>query len=245
MATLRAIVAKQLKKLDVTQKELAEKAGLNATYINEILSGKKLRIQRRFVPTLAHALQVEPDDLYKHSAGRKKGRTASSTASASPRTVIQANSPETQAIAFNKMPALQSNEDFDPNRHVPLFIEQIFRNIRHGHQDPPKFRPFVWPEFLGPSEGCYAMTAKAALDDTLSPLWVLLVAPNRSIKLGDAFVGEFSFVFGASYLHLYKMQDATELSFMVTDIDGGNPKSFPRKALLRCHKVVGFLEQPE
>ena len=61
MKTLKKIVAEQLKKLGVTQKEIAEKAGLNSAYLSEILSGKKLSVQRRFVPALAYALELEPD----------------------------------------------------------------------------------------------------------------------------------------------------------------------------------------
>lgn len=123
MATLRTIVAGQLKKLGVTQKELAEKAGLNPPYINEILSGKKLRVQRRFVPALAHALEIEPDVLYEKSAGGKKRTKASSTPAATRRTIIEANSPQTEALFSNEMRAFQLDPDFHPDKHVPLFIE--------------------------------------------------------------------------------------------------------------------------
>jgi len=246
MATLRSIVLGQLKKLGITQKELAERAGLNPPYINEILSRKKLRVQRRFVPALAHALEIGPDVLYEKSADGKKRTTVSSPPTATRRTIIRTNSPETEALFSNEMPAFQSDPDFDANKHVPLFIEPIIRRSYTTFRGSvAKFRPFVWPEFLGPSKGCYAITAEAARDKTLSAHWVFLVAPGRSIKLGDAFVGEFRFVMDATTLQVHKMQDATELSFILTDIDGGHPRSVPRAAVNRFHKVVGLFEQPD
>jgi hypothetical protein len=128
---------------------------------------------------------------------------------------------------------------------VPLFIETIYRDFRRKDGGALKFRPFVWPMFLGPSKGCYAITAAAARDNTLSANWVFLVAPGRSIKLGDVFVGEFSFVLGATSLQVHKMLDASELSFILTDIDGGHPRSVPRGVIKRFHKVVGLFEQQE
>jgi transcriptional regulator with XRE-family HTH domain len=247
MATLKTIVAGQLKKLDITQKELAERAGLNPPYINEILSGKKLRVQQRFVPALAHALEIEPGVLFEKSAGVKKKKTASSTPAAARRTIIRANSPETLALFSNEMRAFQLDPDFDPNRHVPLFIERFPSDyrVRLKDGDVAKFRPFVWPEFLGPSIGCYAMRAGAVGENSLPALWVYLVAPCRSIKLGDVFVGEFRYGLGSASLEVHKMQDATELSFILTDINSEHARSFPRGAIRRFHKVVGLLEQPE
>jgi transcriptional regulator with XRE-family HTH domain len=247
MATLRTIVAGQLKKLGVTQKELAERAGLNPTYINEILSGKKLRVQPRFVPALAHALEIDPDVLYEKSAGGKKRTKASSTPAATRRTIIEANSPQTEALFSNEMRAFQLDPDFDPDKHVPLFIEAFRSDYRPYLKvgEVAKFRPFVWPEFLGPSKGCYAMAASAVFQNTLSADWVYLVAPGRSIKLGDVFIGEFRYQLGSASLEVHKMQDATELSFILTDIDGGHPRSVPRAVVKRLHKVVGFLQQPD
>ena len=247
MATLRSIVLGQLKKLGITQKELAERAGLNPPYINEILSRKKLRVQRRFVPALAHALEIEPDVLYEKSADGKKRTTASSTPTATRRTIIRTNSPETEALFSNEMPAFQLDPDFHPDKHVPLFIERFPSDyrVRLKDGDVEKFRPFVWPEFLGPSKGCYAIRAGAVGENTLSAHWVYLVAPGRSIKLGDVFVGEFRYELGSASLEVHKMQDATERSFILSDIDGGHPRSVPRAIIKRFHKVVGFFEQPE
>jgi transcriptional regulator with XRE-family HTH domain len=243
MATLKTIVGRRLKKLGVTQKELAEKAGLNPPYINEILSGKKHRVQGRFVPALAHALGIKPDVLYEYSAGGKKKTTAAATR----RTIIRANSPETEALFSNEMRAFQLDPDFHPDKHVPLFIERFPSDyrVRLKDGDVEKFRPFVWPEFLGPSKGCYAIRAGAVGENTLSALWVYLVAPGRSIKLGDVFVGEFRYEMGSASLEVHKMQDATERSYVLTDIDGGHPRSVPRAVIKRFHKVVGFFEQPD
>jgi transcriptional regulator with XRE-family HTH domain len=248
MATLRAIVAEQLKKLGITQKELAEKAGLSPTYINELVTSKKLSIQRRFVEKLAHALEIEPDVLYEKTGRAKKKPIASPTPASTRRTIIRANSPETEALfSSNEMRAFQLDPNFDPNRHVPLFIEPIYRDFRRPPKDGGvgKFRPFVWPEFLGPSKGCYAITAGAVRDNTLFADSVFLIAPGRSIKSGDIFVGEFSFVLGATTLQVRKLLDATEREFILTGINGGQEYAVPRGAIKRFHRVVGLFEQPD
>lgn len=248
MAPLKTIVAEQLKKLGASQKDIAEKAGLNSAYLSEILSGKKLSVQRRFIEKLALALQIEPDDLYAKAGRAKKKPIASPTSASTRRTIIRANSPETEALFSNELRAFQLDPDFDPIKHVPLFIESFpddFRVRIKEAGEVARFRPFVWPEFLGPSKGCYAITADAVGAEALFASSIFLVAPGRSIKSGSVFVGQFTYSPGSASLRAYRILDATKREFVLTGINGGSKRSVPRQVIKRFHKVVGLFEQPE
>jgi transcriptional regulator with XRE-family HTH domain len=247
MKPLRTIVAERLNDLRITQKELSDRAGLSPTYINELVKGKKDRIQRRFVEKLALALEIEPDVLYDKTGRAKKKPIASTTPAASRSTIIRAHSPETAALFSNEMPMFQSDPAYEPDRHVPLFIEAVvFRpDIAGPWKIVAKFRPFVWPEFLGPSKGCYAMTSRALHDNTLFADSVFLVAPGHGIKSGDVFVGQFQFIMQASNLQVRRLLGATDEEFVLSGINGGDKFAVPRRAIMRFHKVVGLFEQPD
>ena len=247
MATLKAIVGGQLKKLGVTQKELAERAGLNPTYINELVTGKKLSIQRRFVESLAHALEIEPDVLSEKAGRTKKHPIESPTPRSTRRTIIRANSPETEALFSVELRAFQLDPNFDPDKHVPLFVEPFPSDYRMRLKmgRVPKFRPLVWPEFLGPLQGCYAIEAGAVGANTLFVDSVFLVAPGRGIKSGDVFVGEFRYTLGSAHLQVHRLLDATEREFILADIGDGREKRVPRGVIKRFHKIVGLFEQPD
>jgi transcriptional regulator with XRE-family HTH domain len=248
MATLKAIVGGQLKKLGVTQKELAERAGLNPTYINELMTGKKLNIQRRFVESLAHALEIEPDVLYEKAGRTKKQPIESPTPRSTRRTIIRANSPETEALFPVELRAFQLDPNFDADKHVPLFVEPFPSDYRARIKmagEVAKFQPFVWPEFLGPAKGCYAIEAAAIGANTLFADSVFLVAPGRGIKSGDIFVGEFCYMLGSAHLQVHRLLDATEREFILADIGDGREKRVPRSVITRFHKVVGLFERPD
>ena len=247
MATLKAIVGGQLRKLGVTQKELAERAGLNPTYINELMTGKKLNIQRRFVESLAHALEIEPDVLYEKAGRTKKKPITSLTAASSRRTIIRANSPETETLFSNEMHDFQMDPDFHPDKHVPLFVEPFPSDYRMRLKmgRVPRFQPFVWPGFLGSAKGCYAIKATAIGANTLFADSVFLVAPGRGIKSGDIFVGEFCYILGAARLQVQRLLDATEREFILADIGDGREKRVPRSVIKRFHKIVGLFELPD
>lgn len=57
---LRALVAQRLSELDMSQAELARRAGLNAQFINDLLKGKKNKIRPEFAFQLSLALEVSP-----------------------------------------------------------------------------------------------------------------------------------------------------------------------------------------
>jgi transcriptional regulator with XRE-family HTH domain len=256
MATLKAIVAEQLRKLGVTQKEIAEKAGLNSAYLSEILSGKKLSVQRRFVPALAYALELEPEVFYEISGGPKKS-TAVPTSTPTRRTIIQSDSAQASPMFSQEMKVFQSGPKFDPRIHVPFFKHPLANDFRSRFKMASwverypfnwdglfKFEALVWPEFLGPSKGCYAIAAKAINAEAFFADSVLLVAPGRSIKSGNYFVGVFSYKRGSASLELHRMVDATEREFILIDVDG-RERRVPRAAIKRLHRVVGLYEQPD
>jgi transcriptional regulator with XRE-family HTH domain len=248
MATLKAIVGGQLKKLGVTQKELAERAGLNPTYINELVTGKKLGIQRRFVESLAHALEIEPDVLYEKAGRARKQPIEPPTPKSSRRTIIRANSPETESLFSVQLPAFQLEPTFHPDRHVPLFIEAFPSDYRLRLKmagEVAKFRPLVWPEFLGPSKGCYAIEAGALGVNALLADSVFLVAPGRGLRSGDVFVGEFRYTMGSASLQVHRLLDATGREFILADIGDGHEIRVPRVVIKRFHKVVGLFEPPD
>jgi transcriptional regulator with XRE-family HTH domain len=245
MATLRTVVTEQLKKLGVTQKELAEKAGLTPTYINELVTGKKLTIQRRFVEKLAHALEIEPDVLYEKT-GRAKKNTAVPTSTPTRRTIIRSGSPLTRTPFSHEM-------DFQtvpkPQTSVPLLLNAFakssrFKNYPFVWEELYQIEALAWPKFLGPAKGCYAITADALNVEVFFTDSVLLVAPGSSIKSGDYFVGTFSYKTDTATLELHKMLDATEREFILVDAEG-REKRVPRTVIKQLHRVVGLFEQPD
>jgi transcriptional regulator with XRE-family HTH domain len=255
MATLKKIVAEQLEKLGVTQKEIAEKAGLNSAYLSEILSGKKLSVQRRFVPALAYALELEPEVFYEIS-GDAKSRGAP-TSAPSRRTIIQSDSAQAGPMFSQEMKVFQSGPTFNPLIHVPFFKHPFSNDFRSRFKKASwvkrypfdwdelfNFEALVWPEFLGPSKGCYAITAKALNVEAFLGDSVLLVAPGRSIKSGNYFVGTFSYKRGSSRLELHRMVDATDREFILADFDG-RERRVPRDVIKHLHRVVGLFEQPD
>jgi transcriptional regulator with XRE-family HTH domain len=56
--TLQRLLRARIEALQLPKQDIAARAGVNPTYISDILSGKKRSIQQRFIPRLAHALQV-------------------------------------------------------------------------------------------------------------------------------------------------------------------------------------------
>lgn len=240
--SLKSLVEDRLKRLGISQRELAARAGVNPTYINEILSGKKKSIQTRFVPALAFALEVDPKDL-----------TVGSTRPSQPklkvadrRTIIRSNSPQVAPRFSLDLRPFRVEPTFDPDRHVPLFVEPFPHDFpaRVRLEDVPRFLPLVWPEYLGLSHGCYAMLADCVGASALLPHSFYLVAPARRIESGTLFLGEFRYMeFHADYC-VRAMIDATEDNFVLRNPDG-LLETVPRGALRRLHRIVGLLESQD
>jgi len=246
MTSLKAIVSERIKELGVSQKEVALQARVNPTYINDIVTGKKLTVQRRFVPTLAFALKINPEIILAYVATKKNSITVRSGSSG--KIIIRAKSPWTKALFSSQMNTFQLDPEFIPGRHVPLFLEplpQDFKAHLKGANTLPanaKYRPMIWPESLGPSEGCYAMTATALNTKMVFDKSILLAAPHRSIKAGNIFIGVFSYEIYSFRLELHRMIDATEREFILADVMDGVERSVPRQIVRIFHRVVAIFE---
>lgn len=69
---LATFVRKRIKAVGLSQKEIAERAGVTPGFISELVLGKKQTVQERNLAKLAYALGCTPDDLIEAMAERPR-----------------------------------------------------------------------------------------------------------------------------------------------------------------------------
>jgi transcriptional regulator with XRE-family HTH domain len=236
--SLRDLLRRRLEQLDISQVELARRAGFNAQYISDILTGKKHSVRRDAVFQLALALQVSPLVLYRTvdpSFGEEKPVLYTDKREIAGPTTNRLFSEEALAAV---LPAKHRVDDVFPVLQNPLtFDERKLLGGRLGRG----LQFYPWPATLGPANGGYGL---AHPENPLRILpGLLLAAPERPIKVGDLFIGFVIFAQSRPTAWIFWYRDSDrDFFYLNVDASEGTIK-LPRTALARAHRVAAVLQQ--
>jgi transcriptional regulator with XRE-family HTH domain len=231
--SLRDLLKARVAQLGISQAELARRAAVNSQFISDISTGKKVSIRRDAVFKLALAMQISPLVLLRildPSFGEHVGNLYTD--------VRQITRPITDRLFSDEalakiLPAqCDTNEVFPVLQHPLSFDETKLLSNR-------RIRLYRWPAMLGPANGSYGI---AHPENPLSIYPGLLIAsPERSIKLGDLFVGFVCFEQSRPVAWIFHYQDSDRDSFRF-GVDGSEDSvELPRAALVRAHRIVALV----
>jgi transcriptional regulator with XRE-family HTH domain len=239
--SLRNLLRERLDQLGISQGELARRAGFNAQYISDILTGKKLSIRRDSVFKLALALEVSPLSLFR-TLDPSFGEVGSARFTDFTDRWREITGPITNRLFSDNalgtiLPANHRTSEVFPVLQHPLsFDERKLLSGRPGRG----LKLYRWPSALGPANGGYGL----AYPENPLPILrgLLLAAPERPIKLGDLFIGFVVFERSrpAAWIFWYLDSDG-DFFHLSVDMSEDTIK-LPRAALARAHRIAAVLE---
>jgi transcriptional regulator with XRE-family HTH domain len=246
MRTLRDLIVERLAKLKLSQKELAERAGLKPTYVNDLLFYRKQSIQPRFVSRLAAALQVAPKTVLDAIPRRKRVSTRPKLKH-SKQAAIPAQSPHTKPLYSPDWPVIMLDPYINGGTAIPLFREPFGHDLFAllAHQRLPTFKPLPWPAALGRPTGTYAVASDALGASLLFEASIIVAAPERAIAIDDHFICYVRYTDSPVMninVTLRKLLDADADGFLVQDPHSRAKDYIPRYILRRAHRVIAALE---
>jgi transcriptional regulator with XRE-family HTH domain len=238
-ASLRDLLRTRLRRLGISQGELARRAGFNAQYISDILTGKKHSVRRDAVFQLALALQVSPLILFRMidpSFGEGRPSLYSDKRDIAGPTTSRLFSEQALAAV---LPAGRRASDVFPVLQNPLSFDE--RKVLVGRAGrAPQLYP--WPTALGPANGGYGL---AHPENPLQILpGLLLATPERPIKVGDLFIGFVIFEHSRPTGWIFWYRDSDREFFYLNVDTSENTIKLPRAALARAHRVGAVLQAP-
>jgi transcriptional regulator with XRE-family HTH domain len=227
MNFLKDLIGRRLKELDLSQAELARRAGLNAQFVSDLMTGKKYRIRSEYVFALALALEVAPLVLL-----RGLGLLSETSDFEAYRNEL----PNELAQSLNI-----TDWRGDPNQ-LPIVRGPFRRSLgavegRLESSYPSLFNP------IADEPDCYAITSKQ-LDNQNTPILapgeLLLIAPKRAVSTSRHFLGYVAT--GRTTLspwlftYLGRTREYYELGLSVGRV------RLPSPSLVLAHAVAGVLD---
>lgn len=240
---LQQLVKDRIAALGLPKREIAARAGVNPTYISELISGKKRSIQKKFVSRLAFALQVDPLAIVE-SMGQE------GESELSPQDLVAAAREELVGLIIE--PFLFSIEDrmegeapFLPDEaaipFVTEFPQDFIETQEQGTACPVGL--LRWESAFRGALGLYAVERGAITQSR--GVWeneIYLAAPGLPIRIDDPFLAVCSFGYRNIAPRLYRLKAREESFLHVSYWFGPREETLPIAAVWRAHRIVATVD---
>lgn|GEM_PF-716312 len=225
MKTLKEIVAKRLSELGLGAVEAATRAGLERTYIRDIVEGRKLTVRSNKIAALAMALELSQEELM--------GLDASAT--------DQPKAPQSPRSNASFPPRYQA---FSNQGYIPLMGQAVAgpngRFIMNGTEVG---RLFV-PPMLEGVEGAYAVRVYGtSMEPRFRAGETVWINPHEPVRSGDDVVVQvLNSDEGApdSYIKEFRSQSSKVTRLWQHNPEEGEPNemTFDTNEVFTVHKIV-------
>lgn len=232
MNKLQQLVTKRARELDLKPIRAAQEAGLGRDFIRDILRGKKTSIKMEFIDQLAHALQMDSDELRKV-------------------TQADAQPPVFASMSLAAKPAPAPNASFPPkyqafrsDSYIPLLGQSVAgpngRFILNGSEIG---RLFVPPSLEG-VEGAYAVRVYGtSMEPRFKAGETVWINPNEPVRQGDDVIVQIvrdDDDIPESYIKEFRSRTnkLTKLWQHNPEEGEANEMVFPSDIVFTVHKVV-------
>lgn len=228
MSTLQNIAIERLKELDLGPVEAAVKAGIERTFLRDLVDGKKSTVTLKKIPDLAKALHLDADALVRGEVVRLQDTEEAATPTA---TKPNASFP----------PRFQK---FDGDGYVPLLGQSIGgpngRFILNGSEVG---RLFV-PPMLEGVEGAYAVRVYGtSMEPRFKAGETVWINPNEPVRAGDDVIVQVATEEEnqrESYIKEFRSQSSKVTRLWQHNPDEGeaNEVTFASQSVFSVHKIV-------
>jgi len=229
--------------LGLPKGEIAARAGVNPTYISELISGKKRSIQKRFVSRLAFALEVDPVAVIEAMGqGGEMGM--------SPEDVVSLGVGELAGLIVDPFqfliedPMATGAQALFAETTIPLVTEfpaDFLETQEDGNPSPVAL--LRWEIAFRGSVGLYAVERAAVISSR--GLWeneIYLAAPGLPIRIDDPFLALCSFSYQSTTPRLYRLKGRDESFLYVSYWFGSREETLPIAAVKRAHRIVATVD---
>jgi hypothetical protein len=231
---LRDLIKERLAALKLTQSHLAALIDRHPSYITDIMSGRKHRVQSRFVLPLAKALQIPPDDLYRAmTTVVPPVETAARSL-----TVVEYVGLSGDLIAAWHKPD-QILLPSGPGKVVPVF--RTMDELRTGKSQ----LAYRWPLTLGWNPAAYGLLNEAYNSNSIyGPIGfereIVLVAPEIEIRRNDVCIAYLRrrLEFSPTLVGQFRDRGDNDVEIFAT----GRKYIIPIKDLIRIHRILAIFD---
>jgi phage repressor protein C with HTH and peptisase S24 domain len=228
MSKLQEIAIQRLNELDLGPVEAAVKAGLERTFLRDLVDGKKSTVTLKKMPELARALQLDADALMRGE-------------------VVRLNHPDDGAAPTATKPNASFPprfQKFESDGYVPLLGQSIGgpngRFILNGSEVG---RLFV-PPMLEGVEGAYAVRVYGtSMEPRFKAGETVWINPNEPVRAGDDVIVQVATDEEnqrESYIKEFRSQSSKVTRLWQHNPDEGeaNEVTFPSPKVFSVHKIV-------
>lgn len=228
MSTLQNIAIERLKELDLGPVEAAVKAGIERTFLRDLVDGKKSTVTLKKIPDLAKALQLDADALVRGEVVR----------------LHDAEEPATPTATKPNASFPPRFQRFDGDGYVPLLGQSIGgpngRFILNGSEVG---RLFV-PPMLEGVEGAYAVRVYGtSMEPRFKAGETVWINPNEPVRSGDDVIVQVATDEEnqrESYIKEFRSQSSKVTRLWQHNPDEGetNEVTFASQSVFSVHKIV-------
>lgn len=228
MSKLQEIAIERLKELDLGPVEAAVKAGIERTFLRDLVDGKKSTVTLKKMPDLARALQLDADALIRGE-------------------VVPVDHPEDGVTPTPTKPNASFPprfQKFESDGYIPLLGQSIGgpngRFILNGSEVG---RLFV-PPMLEGVEGAYAVRVYGtSMEPRFKAGETVWINPNEPVRAGDDVIVQVATDEEnqrESYIKEFRSQSSKVTRLWQHNPDEGeaNEVTFPSSAVFSVHKIV-------
>ncbi|AYM13093.1 helix-turn-helix transcriptional regulator [Agrobacterium tumefaciens] len=228
MSTLQKIAIERLKELDLGPVEAAVKAGIERTFLRDLVDGKKSAVTLKKMPDLAKALRLDADALIRGEVVR----------------LTDDEEPVAQTITKPNASFPPRYQKFDGDGYIPLLGQSIGgpngRFILNGSEVG---RLFV-PPMLEGVEGAYAVRVYGtSMEPRFKAGETVWINPNEPVRAGDDVIVQVATEEEnqrESYIKEFRSQSSKVTRLWQHNPEEGEPNevTFPSSAVFSIHKIV-------
>jgi len=228
MSTLQKIAIERLKELDLGPVEAAVKAGIERTFLRDLVDGKKSTVTLKKMPDLAKALRLDADALIRGEVVR----------------LADDEEPVVQTTTKPNASFPPRFQKFDGDGYIPLLGQSIGgpngRFILNGSEVG---RLFV-PPMLEGVEGAYAVRVYGtSMEPRFKAGETVWINPNEPVRAGDDVIVQVATEEEnqrESYIKEFRSQSSkvTRLWQHNPEDDEPNEVTFPSSKVFSIHKIV-------
>jgi transcriptional regulator with XRE-family HTH domain len=230
---LRDLIKDRLAARKLTQAGLAALIGRHPSYITDIMSGRKHRVQTRFVLPLANALHISPDDLYRAMTTVVPPSEAESQSP--PPTVDHVVLGDELIAAWRKPTRILLPSG--GGKVVPIF--RTLDELMSGESE----LSYRWPLTLGWNPAAYGLLSEAGKSGSIYnricfAREIVLVAPEMKIRRNETFI---AFTRSDPFEPNFVCELLDRRDSEITVLRGGK-LSIRIKALMRAHRILAIFD---